>query len=100
MVPHTRVEETLHTLLQLTEQRLAVAGVPDTQKGERLIVLHTLNDDELEDLLVALKHSDMPNLWVPKANAFYRIDEIPVLGTGKMDIKAIKQMALAFDLGD
>ncbi len=100
MVPHTRVEETLHTLLQLTEQRLAVAGVPDTQKGERLVVLHTLTDEELEALLVALKTSDMPNLWIPKANAFYRIDEIPVLGTGKMDIKAVKQMALAFDLGD
>ncbi len=100
MVPHTRVEEILHGLLDLTEQRLAVAGVPDTQKGERLIVLHTLNDEELEKLLSAMKTSSMPNLWIPKATAFYQIDEIPILGTGKMDIKSIKQMALAFDLGD
>ncbi len=100
MVPHTRVEETLHGLLNLTEQRLAIAGVPDTQKGERLIVLHTLDEDELEALLSALKTSTMPNLWIPKANSFYQIKEIPVLGTGKMDIRTIKQMAQAFDLGD
>jgi len=100
MVPHTRVEETLHSLLNLTEQRLAVAGVRDSQKGERLIVLHTLDGEELKALLAALKSSDMPNLWIPKANAFYEIKEIPVLGTGKMDIRSIKQMAQAFDAGD
>ncbi len=99
MVPHTRVEETLHELLDLTEQRLAVAGVPDTQKGERLIVLHTLDDEELESLLSVLKTCSIPNLWIPKANAFYQIQEIPVLGTGKLDIKSIKQKAQAFDLG-
>jgi acyl-[acyl-carrier-protein]-phospholipid O-acyltransferase/long-chain-fatty-acid--[acyl-carrier-protein] ligase len=100
MVPHTKVEETLHTLLNLTEQAMAIASVPDTQKGERLVVLHTLTDEQLAELTARLDQTGLPNLWVPRANAFYRIDAIPVLGTGKMDIKSVKQMALALDLGE
>ena len=42
----------------------------------------------------------MPNLWAPKPSAFFCIAEIPVLGTGKMDIKTIKRLALELDQGD
>ncbi len=100
MVPHTRVEETLHGLIETTEQVLAVASVPDTAKGERLVVLHTMDDAQLETLINRIPDSGLPNLWRPRASAFYRIDEIPVLGTGKMDIKSVKRMALALDLGE
>ncbi len=100
MVPHTKVEETLHNLLDLEEQALAVASVPDPQKGERLVVLHTLSDELLEQLFANMDQSKLPNLWRPRSNAFYRIDEIPVLGSGKMDIKAVKKLAQAFDLGE
>lgn len=100
MVPHARVEEVLHAVLSLTEQRLAVAGVPDESKGERLVVLHTLNDDALEDLLGQLDQSGLPNLWRPRPSAFYRIEEIPVLGSGKMDLQAIKKMARSLDVGE
>lgn len=100
MVPHTKVEEILHGLLGLNEQRLAVASVPDPQKGERLVVLHTLRDEEMEQLLKELPKSGMPNLWVPKASNFYPVDELPVLGTGKMDIKTIKRIALERDQGE
>lgn len=100
MVPHTKVEDTLHRILGLTEQSLAIASVPDTQKGERLIVLHTLSDEQLDTLMAKIPESDLPNLWRPRVNNFYRIDEIPVLGTGKMDLKSVKQMASAFDVGE
>jgi acyl-[acyl-carrier-protein]-phospholipid O-acyltransferase/long-chain-fatty-acid--[acyl-carrier-protein] ligase len=100
MVPHTRVEEILHALLNLTDQSMAVAGVPDIIKGERLVVLHTLSEQQLEELISKLDSSDLPNLWRPRGNSFYRIDAIPVLGTGKMDIRAVKKMALSLDLGE
>jgi acyl-[acyl-carrier-protein]-phospholipid O-acyltransferase/long-chain-fatty-acid--[acyl-carrier-protein] ligase len=100
MVPHTTVEEKLHALLGLTDQSLAVASVPDAQKGERLVVLHILTDAQLEELTAHLDECDLPNLWIPRAKAFYRIEEIPVLATGKMDIKTVKKMAREFDLGD
>jgi len=100
MVPHIRIEESMHELLGLTDQALAVAAVPDSSKGERLIVLHTLEDDQLDTLLAKLDESDLPNLWRPRPNAFYRIDAIPVLGTGKMDIKSVKRTAQELDLGE
>ncbi|MBI1320150.1 MAG: MFS transporter [Candidatus Hydrogenedens sp.] len=100
MVPHTTVEEKLHGVLGLTEQSLAVASVPDTQKGERLVVLHTLDEAQLEELTSKLDTIDLPNLWIPRSKAFYRIEEIPVLATGKMDIKTVKKLAQEFDLGE
>ncbi|HPO15522.1 MAG TPA: MFS transporter [Candidatus Hydrogenedentes bacterium] len=100
MVPHTKVEEVLHSLLDLTEQSLAVASVPDQTKGERLVVLHTLTEQQLDELLSKLDNADLPNLWRPRPNSFYRIEAIPVMGTGKMDIKSVKKMAIALDLGE
>ncbi|GMW00257.1 MAG: hypothetical protein AMXMBFR84_13950 [Candidatus Hydrogenedentota bacterium] len=100
MVPHNKIEETLHELLDIHEQTFAVTSVPDEQKGERIVVLHTLMDGELEILVDKLKDSDLPNLWRPKATSFYRIAEIPVLGTGKLDLKKMKQLAAEMDLGD
>ena len=100
MVPHTRIEEILHEFLGLTEQSLVVAGVPDHSKGERLVVLHTLTDEQLDELLRKIGESDLPNLWRPRPTAFYRIEAIPVLGTGKMDLKLVKKMALTLDVGE
>ncbi|MCP4642500.1 MAG: MFS transporter [bacterium] len=93
MVPHGNVEDALHELLGLTEQILAVVSEADEAKGERLVVLHTLDADQLAELLEKLKSCDLPNLWIPSANAFHRIDSIPVLGSGKMDVRALKKLA-------
>jgi acyl-[acyl-carrier-protein]-phospholipid O-acyltransferase/long-chain-fatty-acid--[acyl-carrier-protein] ligase len=100
MVSHTTIENALQELLDNPELALAVAGVPDETKGERLIVLHTLPDEEFETLMDNLDQTGLPNLWVPKPKAFYKVDEIPVLGTGKMDIKQVKQMARQLDIGE
>lgn len=97
MVPHNKVEETMHELLGLTEQSMAVASVPDSQKGERLVVLHTLSDEQRDTLLGRLGDSGLPNLWIPRAGSFHRVEEIPVLATGKMDIKTVKKLAMELD---
>ena len=94
MVPHTKVENTLHNLLGIqNEVKLAVAGVPDEKKGERLVVLHTLTEQQVEELLEKLPDSGLPNLWIPKSNAFYRVEEIPLLGSGKLALQKIKNLA-------
>ncbi|HSH09512.1 MAG TPA: AMP-binding protein, partial [Oceanipulchritudo sp.] len=96
MVPHIKVEEHLHELAGITGQAFIVAGVPDEKKGERLIVLHTIEDAPLQECLRKLAASDLPNLWKPKPDAFIRIAELPYLGSGKLDLKAVKKMALGF----
>lgn len=101
MVPHLRLEEVLYDLLQLNDDNeesagvpLAVTAVPDAKKGERIIVLHTVPIENPDAIRRAMHDVGLPNLWIPAANAFYRVENIPILGTGKPDLRAIKQMAL------
>lgn len=95
MVPHIKVEEKLHEAIESdgTQQVFAVTGVPDGKKGERLTVLHTLDPDRLTAALEKFAANDLPPLWKPRANQFYKIDAIPYLGTGKLDLRKIKELA-------
>jgi acyl-[acyl-carrier-protein]-phospholipid O-acyltransferase/long-chain-fatty-acid--[acyl-carrier-protein] ligase len=99
MVPHIRVEEQLHELAGVTEQTFAVAGVPDEKKGERLVVLHKLADGTLQATLEKLAQSDLPNLWKPRPDQFFHVEALPYLGTGKIDLRKVKEMAVAFAAG-
>ncbi len=92
MVPHIKIEEKIHTILNVTEQVCVVASVEDAKKGEKLVVL-CLRDIDVPSLVDELKQSDLPNLWIPDAAAFHKIDAIPFLGTGKLDLGTVKRMA-------
>jgi acyl-[acyl-carrier-protein]-phospholipid O-acyltransferase/long-chain-fatty-acid--[acyl-carrier-protein] ligase len=96
MVPHIKIEEKLHELAGATEQKFVVTGVPDGKKGERLIVLHTLTPEELKTTLEHLGESGLPNLWTPRANQFFHVDDFPHLGTGKLDLRRIHEIAMEF----
>ncbi len=93
MVPHIKVEERLHELAGASVQTFAVTGVPDDKKGERLMVLHTLSEVQLEAVLEKLAATDLPNLWKPKRDQFVGVPAIPVLGTGKTDLRRVRELA-------
>lgn len=93
MVPHIKVEEKLHELAGTTEQTFVVTSVADEKKGERLVVLHKLPTEKLQPVLEKLTASDLPNLWKPKADSFVRWDAFPMLGTGKLDLRKVKEIA-------
>ncbi|MGB8851736.1 MAG: hypothetical protein WCC76_18645, partial [Candidatus Acidiferrales bacterium] len=96
MVPHIKVEEKLHEIAGLTEMSFVVTGVPDGKKGERLVVLHTLGDDDLKAVLEKFPQADLPNLWMPRANQFFHVEELPHLGTGKLDLRRLRELAIEF----
>ncbi|MEO8168394.1 MAG: AMP-binding protein, partial [bacterium] len=93
MVPHIKIEEKLHELVGVTEQVFAVAGVPDEKKGERLVVLSTLPEANIKECISKLPQSGLPNLWIPRQNQFFHVESLPYLGSGKLDLKKIKDMA-------
>jgi len=93
MVPHLKIEEKLQELSSVTEVAFVVFGLPDEKKGERLVVLHKIPADAMPALLEKFAACDLPNLWKPKADAFYRVDSFPMLGTGKLDVRSVKEMA-------
>jgi acyl-[acyl-carrier-protein]-phospholipid O-acyltransferase / long-chain-fatty-acid--[acyl-carrier-protein] ligase len=96
MVPHIKVEEQLEQLAGGNDRRFVVTAVPDGKKGERLVVLHTLEAHELKAVLENLSRSGLPNLWIPRPNQFFFVDELPHLGTGKLDLRRIRELALEF----
>jgi acyl-[acyl-carrier-protein]-phospholipid O-acyltransferase/long-chain-fatty-acid--[acyl-carrier-protein] ligase len=93
MVPHIKIEEKLNELAGNTEQVFSVSAVPDEKKGERIIVLYTITEDELAPVLAKLAESDLPALWKPKKDQFFHVDALPYLGTGKLDLRALKARA-------
>ena len=96
MVPHQRIEEELQALMASVEGAgCAVTSVPDPRRGERLVVLHTpLNGLNQQHLCDQLGARGLPNLWVPSARDFFEVTELPVLGSGKLDLKRVKEIAL------
>jgi len=97
MVPHIRIEEELEKLVGQAEDgkpQVAVTAVPDEKKGERLIVLHTKLSKSPDELRKGLTAAGLPNLFLPAADSFVEVAELPILGTGKLDLRGIKTLAV------
>jgi acyl-[acyl-carrier-protein]-phospholipid O-acyltransferase/long-chain-fatty-acid--[acyl-carrier-protein] ligase len=96
MVPLERVEDELHLAAGVTERLCAVTAVPDVRKGERVIVLHLALPGELtvSAWLDQLSTRGLPNLWLPNVRDCVWVDELPLLGSGKLDLQRVKQMAI------
>jgi len=95
MVPHIKVEEKLQEISGADDQVFVVTAVPDEKKGERLIVLHTLADGKLQECLARLAETDLPALWKPRPDQFRHIESLPYLGTGKLDLRRVKELGSA-----
>ena len=95
MVPHLRIEEKLQEMADATDQVFAVTAVPDEKKGERIMVVTTLAGSKLETVPDKLAHCDLPALWKPKPGQFVQVPALPLLGTGKLDLRGVKALAMA-----
>jgi acyl-[acyl-carrier-protein]-phospholipid O-acyltransferase/long-chain-fatty-acid--[acyl-carrier-protein] ligase len=107
MVPHVLIEEEMMKIISSAHSSsgeeiggdssgpvLAVTAVPHPAKGEQIIVLYRrdlrLQPGEIIEQMLA---KDLPRLWIPHADGFVPVDSIPVLGTGKLDLAAVKRKA-------
>jgi acyl-[acyl-carrier-protein]-phospholipid O-acyltransferase / long-chain-fatty-acid--[acyl-carrier-protein] ligase len=98
MVPHIAIEEAINRIVGASEEegpKCAVTAVPDARKGERLIVIHTPLQKNPGEICKALSEQGFSNLFIPDEEAFLEVQELPVLGSGKLDLKGIKQVAMA-----
>jgi acyl-[acyl-carrier-protein]-phospholipid O-acyltransferase/long-chain-fatty-acid--[acyl-carrier-protein] ligase len=94
MVPHGLVEEALQQAAGGEIQIFAVTGIPDEKKGERLAVLHTLDEARIPAILEQLAANGLPNLFIPSRANFVKVEALPMLGTGKMDLRGLKRIAI------
>ena len=94
MVPHLKVEEAMLRIPGV--EAACVTAVPDPQRGERLVGFYVANEAMAPQLVwQALSESDLPKIFIPKATDLRRIETLPVLGTGKIDLRAVKALAAA-----
>ncbi|HLY17540.1 MAG TPA: acyl-[ACP]--phospholipid O-acyltransferase [Bryobacteraceae bacterium] len=92
MVPHLRIEDAIADVLGGAS--CAVTAVADDRRGERLAALYVHESDPAE-LWRKLSETDLPRLWIPKRENLYRVEALPQLGTGKLDLRALKARAEA-----
>ena len=93
MVPHLRVEAALQEAAGVDESKLAVTALPDSKRGERLVVVHSDLGITPEDLCRRLAALGLPNLWQPSPDAFVHVEALPLLGSGKLDLRRLRQIA-------
>jgi acyl-[acyl-carrier-protein]-phospholipid O-acyltransferase/long-chain-fatty-acid--[acyl-carrier-protein] ligase len=94
MVPHGTVEQRIIEAFgwdQNDGPTAVVTGVPDAAKGEAIVLL-TTEDVSVEQVRAKLLETGLPNLWIPRI--VRRVDKIPMLGTGKTDLKGCRTLAI------
>jgi acyl-[acyl-carrier-protein]-phospholipid O-acyltransferase/long-chain-fatty-acid--[acyl-carrier-protein] ligase len=94
MVPHAGIEEVYSQALNTSEQVVAVTGVPDDKKGEEIVVLHVEEAGDADRLHEIIRQSELPNIWRPSRKNYIKIDSMPTLGSGKLDIMKLHKIAL------
>ena len=90
MVPHLRIEDAISSVLDGAP--CAVTSVPDEKRGERLAALY-VSGVPAGELWQRLAATDLPRLWIPKRENLYPVAALPQLGTGKLDLRAVRQRA-------
>jgi acyl-[acyl-carrier-protein]-phospholipid O-acyltransferase/long-chain-fatty-acid--[acyl-carrier-protein] ligase len=95
MVPHETVEDLINKAIGLGDdvRHIAIVGVPDEAKGEALVLLSSNPDIDLQALRSKLTEEGIPALWIPKK--IVDVSEIPMLASGKLDIKGCETAARA-----
>ena len=69
-----------------------MTAVEDDRRGERLVALY-VSEMEPGELWRRLAETDLPHLWIPKRENLYRVESLPQLGTGKLDLRTLKMRA-------
>src|SRR6266403_1598888 len=90
MVPHETIEQKIIAALNIEqgERFVTVMGIPDSAKGEALVLLSSIEIDQPK-LRAALAAAGIPNLWIPRM--IRRVEAIPVLASGKLDLVKCKR---------
>ncbi|MBI5787438.1 MAG: AMP-binding protein [Candidatus Schekmanbacteria bacterium] len=92
MVPHIKIEEAVNQILG--GDLAVITSVEDKVKGEKLLLLYLPQAAPLinsKQITEKLKESGLPNLWIPRE--YYQVAEFPILGSGKLDLKALNALA-------
>ncbi len=93
MVSLGAVEEEIRKIIP-NDIDIIAANTPDTKKGERVVLLFC-GEIEAEELKEVIKNSSLNPLMQP--SSYYKVEEMPKLGSGKSDLKLAKKIAMELE---
>jgi acyl-[acyl-carrier-protein]-phospholipid O-acyltransferase / long-chain-fatty-acid--[acyl-carrier-protein] ligase len=93
MVSHLKIENAIMEATGKGEESAAVTSVADAKRGERLVVVYTELGLSPQEVCKKLLETGLPKLWTPSAEDFIQVEAVPTLGTGKIDLRRLKETA-------
>jgi len=93
MVAHAAVENALHEAEGSVSRNFAVLSFADVSRGERLVVLYDGPDLDVEALRDRMLRAGVPRLWIPSPRDFHRVESVPILPSGKLDLATARRLA-------
>ena len=90
MISLTAVEEALYQLFG-EEIEVCASNIPDEKKGEKIVAMYA-GELKIDEVAKRVLESDIDPLMAP--SMYIKVEEIPKLGTGKLDFKGAKKQIL------
>ncbi len=88
------------TVVSFKDSTLKATTFVETARGwaqlllRKAVALYTDPTITPEELWRRLSETDLPKLWLPKLENIHHVDELPLLGTGKLDLQGVRARAL------
>ncbi|WP_237416375.1 acyl-[ACP]--phospholipid O-acyltransferase [Helicobacter saguini] len=99
MVGLSSLEDEIAKVLKLqeinTDSKICAVGLEDSKKGEKIVLLIESKDGKHEEIIEAVKSSNI--IPLKKPSSYFVVESIPVLGSGKIDLKNAKTLAETMD---
>ncbi|WP_348519162.1 acyl-[ACP]--phospholipid O-acyltransferase [Campylobacter sp. CCS1377] len=91
MISLGALEEEIAKNLSGKDIKFCAVALEEEKKGEMIVLLLECNENEYEELCAQIKTSAMPAIFKP--SHYLRVEKIPLLGSGKVDLKGAKELA-------
>ena len=65
---------------------------------ERLVAFYTKKDVPPAHVWEQLNQTALPRLWLPRRDQIFQVESIPTLGSGKVDLRGLRQQPLQVGL--
>lgn len=91
MISLTAVEARITETKILEGTEFITVAVPDSVKGERIVLLYVGGSMTPDETLKALRKSGIPPLMLP--GSAFQVEALPKLGSGKWDFTNLKKLA-------
>lgn len=95
MISLSSVEEEIAKVFKLkdisNEVKFCAVGLEDNKKGEKIVLLIESPEEHCVAAIDSIKKSDI--IALKKPSEYFVVDKVPILGSGKVDLKSTKELA-------